>query len=59
MKRSGVHPEQREQSLAAAVGQQNAKSKGGNYGTGKTQKIHYVHDGIPLSFFSIQLLRSG
>jgi hypothetical protein len=59
MKRPRVHPKQREHTLAAAIGQQNAKSKGGNYSTGKTQKIHYIHDGVPNPSLSIQLLHSG
>jgi hypothetical protein len=36
LQRMGVHAQQSEQGLAAAIGQENAKGESGKYGTGKT-----------------------
>jgi hypothetical protein len=36
LQRVGVHTQQSEECLAAAIGQENAKGKSGKYGTGKT-----------------------
>jgi hypothetical protein len=36
LQRVGVHAQQSEECLAAAIGQENAKGKSSKYGTGKT-----------------------
>jgi hypothetical protein len=55
LERVGVHAQQSEECLAAAIGQENAKGESSKYGTGETYKIHRVHGGIPICLLSTNL----
>jgi hypothetical protein len=51
LERVGMHAQQSEESLAAAIGQENAKGESSKYGTGETYEIHRIHGGFLFVFF--------